>query len=213
MHEESWLDPADECCHEELQPAAPLALQPNLLAPSPAAELRPAALGVDPAALAVWVLLRALQTTVVRQALTEPLGIRALFLPASPHPPQDRMPVPAQTAGLGSAAATCSECSSADRRSAPASTRCEWVLGQWAGWRELKERAVEQEKTSVRQPHHPAEDSQPRLNQHKPPGVLYRSQWMTCCVEGGVWGARHGGAAWGLVMQHCGIAAAVTRLG
>ena len=24
---------------------------------------------------------------------------------------------------------------------------------------------------------------------------------------------RHGGVAWGLVMQHCGIAAAVTRLG
>jgi hypothetical protein len=139
VHEESWLDPADECCHEELQPAAPLALQPNLLAPSPAAELRPAALGVDPAALAVWVLLRALQTTVVRQALTEPLGIRALFLPASPHPPQDRMPVPAQTAGLGSAAATCSECSTADRRTAPASPRrahsgCERVPGQLSRW-------------------------------------------------------------------------------
>jgi hypothetical protein len=28
-----------------------------------------------------------------------------------------------------------------------------------------------------------------------------------------VWGVRHGGAAWGLVMQHCGIAAGVTRLG
>jgi hypothetical protein len=28
-----------------------------------------------------------------------------------------------------------------------------------------------------------------------------------------VWGVRHGGAAWGLVMQHCGIAAEVTRLG
>jgi hypothetical protein len=162
VHEESWLDPADECCHEELQPAAPLALQPNLLAPSPAAELRPAALGVDPAALAVWVLLRALQTTVVRQALTEPLGIRALFLPASPHPPQDRMPVPAQTAGLESAAATCSKCSTADRRTAPASTR--WAHSQWAGWRELGERAVEQEKTSVCQPHHPAEDSQPLVN-------------------------------------------------
>jgi hypothetical protein len=27
-----------------------------------------------------------------------------------------------------------------------------------------------------------------------------------------VWGARHGGASWGLVMQHCGIAAGVTRL-
>jgi hypothetical protein len=28
-----------------------------------------------------------------------------------------------------------------------------------------------------------------------------------------VWGERHGGTAWGLVMQHCGIAAEVTRLG
>jgi hypothetical protein len=28
-----------------------------------------------------------------------------------------------------------------------------------------------------------------------------------------VWGVRHDGAAWGLVMQHCGIAAGVTRLG
>jgi hypothetical protein len=27
-----------------------------------------------------------------------------------------------------------------------------------------------------------------------------------------VWGVRHGGAAWGLVMQHCGVAAGVTRL-
>jgi hypothetical protein len=26
-----------------------------------------------------------------------------------------------------------------------------------------------------------------------------------------VWGVRHGGAAWGLVMQYCGIAAGVTR--
>ena len=34
-------------------------------------------------------------------------------------------------------------------------------------------------------------------------------------LQGGerVWGVRHGGAAWGLVMQHCDIAAGVTRLG
>ena len=30
-------------------------------------------------------------------------------------------------------------------------------------------------------------------------------------LEGGVWGVRHSGVAWELVMQHCGIAAAVTR--
>jgi hypothetical protein len=36
-----------------------------------------------------------------------------------------------------------------------------------------------------------------------------------CRLVGGerVWGVRHGGTAWGLVMQHCGIAAGVTQLG
>jgi hypothetical protein len=32
-------------------------------------------------------------------------------------------------------------------------------------------------------------------------------------VVRGVWDVRHGGAVWGLVIQHCGTAAGVTRLG
>ena len=35
-------------------------------------------------------------------------------------------------------------------------------------------------------------------------------QWR---VVRGVWGVQHGGVAWGLVMQHCGIATEGTRLG
>jgi hypothetical protein len=31
--------------------------------------------------------------------------------------------------------------------------------------------------------------------------------------EEGVWGVRHGGAAWWLVIQHCGVAAEGTQLG
>jgi hypothetical protein len=59
-------------------------------------------------------------------------------------------------------------------------------------------------------------------------GVPGRAQHTLCCacvtshlrvkevrwkVARRVWGARHDGAACWLVMQHCGIAAGVTRLG